>query len=234
MSSFFRFATLCGLATTALCAITPAMSLDSRDVARRSLSGQATFYGGNVKGGACSFSTYTVPSGLYGTAISDSNWDNAGNCGGCVAVTYGGKTITAMIVDECPGCGTNHLDLFPDAFASLADKTKGVIDLSWDFVPCSVITSPLQIHMKSGVSQYWFSAQVVNGKRRTSKIDVSIDQGKTWKSTQRQTYNFYEISSGAGAATAWIRATSHTGSTVTIKDVSMTGDAVATATANYA
>lgn len=73
------------------------MSLDSRSLARRSLSGQATFYGGNVQGGACSFSTYTLPSGLYGTALSDSNWATSANCGGCVAVSYGGKTITAMV-----------------------------------------------------------------------------------------------------------------------------------------
>jgi len=53
-----------------------------------------------------------------------------------------------MIVDECPGCGPNHLDLFPDAFAALADPSKGVINVSWDYVACP-ISSPLQIHMVS-------------------------------------------------------------------------------------
>ena len=57
----------------------------------------ATYYGGNVQGGTCSFSTYTLPKGLYGTALSDSNWANSANCGGCVAVSYGGKTVTAMV-----------------------------------------------------------------------------------------------------------------------------------------
>ncbi|KAL1306583.1 hypothetical protein AAFC00_005267 [Neodothiora populina] len=234
MPSFRAIAALAGLATAAFAAVTPEMSLDSRATVRRSLAGEATFYGGNTQGGACSFSTYTIPSGLYGTALSSSNWDNSGNCGGCVAVTYGGKTITAMIVDECPGCGENHLDLFPDAFAEFADKSKGVIDVNWDYVPCASIEAPLQIHMKTGVSQYWFSAQVVGAKRRTAKLEVSTDQGKTWKSTERKDYNFFEISSGVGASTAWIRATSHVGTTVTVKDVSMTADAVATATANYA
>ena len=74
------------------------MSVDSRQLLKRqSLSGQATFYGGNVAGGMCSFTDYTLPAGLYGTALSDSNWDTAGNCGGCAAVTYKGKTITAMV-----------------------------------------------------------------------------------------------------------------------------------------
>jgi hypothetical protein len=63
----------------------------------RSLSGQATFYGGNVAGGTCSFSTFTIPTGLYGTALSDSNWENSSNCGACVAVTLGSTTITAMV-----------------------------------------------------------------------------------------------------------------------------------------
>ncbi|KAK1086894.1 hypothetical protein LTR48_003110 [Friedmanniomyces endolithicus] len=204
---------LLALAVSAtLAAPTAPTSLDQRAVARRSLSGQATFYGGNVHGGTCSFSTYTLPSGLYGTALSDSNWDDAGNCGGCVAVTYGGKTVTAMIVDECPGCGTNHLDLFPTAFSALASPSAGIIDVTWDYVPCPV-TGPLQIHMKSGVSEYWFSAQVVNAHRRTSKM---------------------EISSGVGANSAWIRVTSQTGTTVVVKNVPMTSDAIVTAGGNYA
>ncbi|GAB7351284.1 hypothetical protein MBLNU459_g1701t1 [Dothideomycetes sp. NU459] len=223
------------LASTGLAGTAAPMSLDARTRARRSLSGQATYYGGNVAGGACSFSTYTLPSGLYGTALSSSNWDTSGNCGGCVAVTGPkGNTITAMIVDECPGCGENHLDLFPDAFDQLSAASAGVISVTWDFVPCPDVSGPLEIHMKSGVSEYWFSAQVVNAKRRTSNLQVSIDEGSTWLSTTRQTYNFFEISSGAGATTAWIKVTSHVGTTVIVKNVPMTSDTVVKASSNYA
>lgn len=64
----------------------------------RSLSGEATYYGGNLAGGACSFSTYTIPSSIFGTALSDSNWDTAANCGRCVSVTGpSGNVITAMV-----------------------------------------------------------------------------------------------------------------------------------------
>lgn len=90
-------AAILAIVSVASCAVMPEMSLDQRFVAKRSLSGQATFYGGNTQGGACSFSTYTLPAGLYGTALSSSNWDNSGNCGGCVSVSYGGKSITAMV-----------------------------------------------------------------------------------------------------------------------------------------
>lgn len=99
-------------------------------------------------------------------------------------------------------------------------------------VPCPV-SGPLQIHMKSGVSQYWFSAQVVNANRRTTKLEVSINQGQSWKGTTRQTYNFFEISSGVGASTAWIRVTSESGSQVVVKNVPMQSDAIVKAGQNY-
>jgi len=64
----------------------------------RGNSGQATYYGGNLAGGTCSFSTYTLPSGIYGTALSDSNWDDSAECGACVSVAGpSGNSITAMV-----------------------------------------------------------------------------------------------------------------------------------------
>ena len=92
-------ATLALAASTVYAAAVPGFTVDQRDLVRRSLSGQATFYGGNVKGGMCSFSTYTLPAGLYGTALSDSNWDTAGQCGGCVQATdtKTKKSVVAMV-----------------------------------------------------------------------------------------------------------------------------------------
>ncbi|CZR64027.1 related to B2-aldehyde-forming enzyme [Phialocephala subalpina] len=198
-----------------------------------SLSGQATYYGGNVAGGACSFSTYTLPSGIFGTALSDSNWDTSANCGACVSVTGpSGNSITAMIVDECPGCGTNHLDLFPDAFAALADPTTGVIDVTWDYVDCP-ITSPLEVHNKEGVSAYWFSMQAVNANQGVSSLEVSTDGGSTWQSTTRQTYNFFENSAGFGTTTVDVKVTSDSGDAVIINNVDISSGASTTASSNF-
>lgn len=62
------------------------------------LSGEASFYGGNLSGGTCSFSSYTLPAGIYGTALSGANWDSAAHCGACVEVTGpSGTKITAMV-----------------------------------------------------------------------------------------------------------------------------------------
>lgn len=78
-------------ASTAL-ALTNAAALTSRT------TGKATFYGGNVSGGTCSFVGYTIPSGLYGVAMGEINWDGAKTCGGCVEVTGPkGNKIVAQV-----------------------------------------------------------------------------------------------------------------------------------------
>jgi expansin (peptidoglycan-binding protein) len=208
---------------------TSAAAVSPRAVKR----GEATFYGGNLGGGMCSFTGYTIPSGIYGTALSDSNWSNGANCGACVSVTGPkGNKITAMIVDQCPGCGSNHLDLFENAFTKLAAKQDGVINVSWDIVPCG-ITSPIVLKNKEGTSPYWFSMQVMNSNVPVSKLEVSTDGGKTWKSTTRKEYNYFENPSGFGTQSVDVKVTSSSGSSIIVKGVSIAANSKKTAGSNF-
>ena len=62
------------------------------------VSGTSTFYGGNLNGGTCSFTTMSgLPSGLYGTAFSGSAWNNAAECGSCLEVTGPNGKINVMV-----------------------------------------------------------------------------------------------------------------------------------------
>ena len=87
--------------------------------------------------------------------------------------------------------------------------------------------------MKSGSSQSWFSAQVVNANDRTKTLEVSSDGGKTFKPAQRQSYNYFQLSSGTGSATATIRVTSVGGKQVVIPNVQLTSDSKTQAPGNY-
>lgn len=60
-------------------------------------TGSSTFYGGNLSGGNCMFTTYTLPSGILGTAFSGEVWNDAAQCGSCIEVTGPSGTITAMV-----------------------------------------------------------------------------------------------------------------------------------------
>lgn len=95
---FFSISTLAAISAFASAALGAALpvSANPNTVAKRALSGQATFYGGNTSGGQCSFTQYTLLSGVYGTALSDSNWSNAANCGACVSVISG----ISYLIDE--------------------------------------------------------------------------------------------------------------------------------------
>ncbi|KAJ0388469.1 hypothetical protein COL922a_000273 [Colletotrichum nupharicola] len=201
-------------------------------ISAESTSGESTFYGGNTSGGMCSFSTYTIPSGLYGTAFSGSAWDSAAKCGACVKVTGPNGVITAMIVDQCPECSAGQLDLFQDAFAKIGDISAGKIATSYEFVECG-ITSAIKLHNKSGTSSHWFSMQVLNHNEPVAKLEVSTDGGSTWQATTRQQYNFFENSSGFGTETVDVKVTSESGSSVTVKDVSVAADSETTASGNF-
>lgn len=182
-------------------------------------SGKATFYGGNVSGGACSFSGYTIPSSLFGTALSQARWDDAASCGACVSVKGpDGNSVKAMIVDKCPECESNHLDLFETAFSELAATSEGIIPISWSFVPCG-IDSPITLKNKEGTSAYWFSMQVVNSNEPVEKLEVSTDGGSTWQATTRSDYNFFENESGFGTESVDVKVTAKSGGVVTVKNV---------------
>lgn len=63
--------------------------------------GESTHYGGNLSGGTCSFTTLTLPAGMFGTAFSGQAWEESGVCGACLEVTGpNGNTIKAMVCSQ--------------------------------------------------------------------------------------------------------------------------------------
>jgi len=55
-------------------------------------------------------------------------------CGTQVSITFGGKSVVATIVDECPDCGFGALDMSPAVFKQLANLSVGVISVKWSFL----------------------------------------------------------------------------------------------------
>ncbi|OCB90763.1 hypothetical protein A7U60_g2007 [Sanghuangporus baumii] len=56
------------------------------------------------------------------------------NCGKNIRITVGGKSATAQVVDNCPGCPFAGLDLTEGLFSVFADLSVGVLTGSWDFI----------------------------------------------------------------------------------------------------
>ncbi|KAJ4180967.1 hypothetical protein NW767_014273 [Fusarium falciforme] len=185
---------------------------------------------------ACSFVGYDLPAGIDGsTCVSNDIWDNGGNCGGCIAVTYKGKTLKIMVTNRTGGNGT-HLDMTPDTYSKLTNGVTagGVKGIKWEWISCPFgDTVPLQIHMHGGSSRWWFSATVENGRLRTKAVEVSADQGKTRKPTTRKSVNMYVLKGSLPSDTVWVRATSIEGHQVVVKDVALKSGQITKATENY-
>lgn len=96
--------------TTSVSTIQPISSSTTATSASAAVSTSETFVGLGTRygddcteedcwqNGACSFVDYELPSGIDGsTCVSQDIWNNGANCGGCISVTYKGKTITVMV-----------------------------------------------------------------------------------------------------------------------------------------
>ncbi|KAL0453800.1 UNVERIFIED_CONTAM: EG45-like domain containing protein [Sesamum latifolium] len=102
--------------------------------------------------GTATYYTVYVPSACYGfqdqgTMIAAANsalYNNGAACGRRYRVRCTGPTnqgipqpcrngeITVKIVDRCPGCGANQLDLSQQAFSSIADPNAGRIRIEYN------------------------------------------------------------------------------------------------------
>ncbi|TFK42954.1 hypothetical protein BDQ12DRAFT_677080 [Crucibulum laeve] len=55
------------------------------------------------------------------------------NCFKTITMTYGGKTATAKVMDQCPGCPWGGLDLSRGLFRYFASEDAGIIYGEWSF-----------------------------------------------------------------------------------------------------
>ncbi|KAL9108746.1 MAG: hypothetical protein Q9227_006542 [Pyrenula ochraceoflavens] len=142
------------------------------------------------------------------------------------------RQLTSSQITNKTGGDSVHLDMSPDTFSQLADKSLGEIDIEWAHVACP-ITTPIQIRMHTGASQYWFAATVENAVFRTASLEVSADSGSTWKATTRNTNNYFELSGGTGTTSAWVKVTSELGESIVVENVELTAGVTTKGTSNY-
>lgn len=80
----------------------------------------------------------------------------------CVQIGHNGQTVVATVVDECPGCASNHLDLSLTTASALGlplGTTTGMDDpktgVTWKAVDCPV-SGNIVVTFNSPTSQIYF------------------------------------------------------------------------------
>jgi len=101
--------------------------------------GEATFYATGL--GSCGMTNtdsdlIAAISYVRMDAVNSGNTNNNPLCGKQVKATYnGGPPVVITIVDRCPACGPDDLDLSPEAFKQLgAHPDDGRVKFSWDWL----------------------------------------------------------------------------------------------------
>lgn len=95
--------------------------------------GEITYYDTGM--GACGWdndgtteNVVALPAGLMGAQSNGNPY-----CGMTITISKGDKTTTAKVVDKCPGCSGNAIDLSRKAFLELADESVGRTEAEWWF-----------------------------------------------------------------------------------------------------
>ncbi len=155
--------------------------------------GKATYYDYSAASAvACSFD---ISSDTDVTALPDPDYGNSAACGACVEVAGPKGKVTVRVVDRCPDCEANHIDLSAQAFAKIADPTLGQVAITYRAVACNV-DGPMSYRVKEGSSQYWTAIQVRNHRLPIAKLEYLKDGAFT--DMPREDYNYFVDSSGVG------------------------------------
>ncbi|KAF9451015.1 hypothetical protein P691DRAFT_757705 [Macrolepiota fuliginosa MF-IS2] len=91
--------------------------------------GDATYYYPGL--GACG---HTNKGSDLVAALPTAKYGHGDHCGKKIGIHYGGKYVQATVVDLCPGCAPNDIDVSPSTFSHLANKALGRIKVDWQFL----------------------------------------------------------------------------------------------------
>ncbi|MEZ4225593.1 MAG: expansin EXLX1 family cellulose-binding protein [Polyangiaceae bacterium] len=174
-------------------------------------SGEATYYTFADGSGNCSFDP--TPQDLMVGAMNHTDYQASAACGACATLQGPQGQVTVRIVDRCPECPQGDIDLSPEAFAKIADISKGRVPISWQYVPCSV-SGPVVYRFKEGSNQWWTAVQVRNHKHAIAKLEYEQSPGK-FVAVAREDYNYFVEPSGMGPGPYTFRVTDVYGHTLT-------------------
>ena len=186
------------------------------------VTGIATHY---VLTGLPNCSYPSPPSDQLFVALSPSEYNAAGGCGGYLEVNGPDGSVRVKVIDQCPECATGHLDLSEPAFAKLSPLGAGLINVSYTYLTDPALPGPITMEVKSGSSQYWLALLADNTGNPLASVQVRNSSG-SWISMARADYNYWIASGGAGSGPFTVRLTDTAGNQTTVSGIALSPGAV--------
>lgn len=137
------------------------------------------------------------PDDLMVGAMNHTDYAASAVCGACVSLTGpSGSASTIRIVDQCPECPQGAIDLSPQAFDTIADRSLGLVSIRWHYLACDV-TGPVSYRFKEGSSQWWTAVQVRHHRYQVAKLEYKKADG-SYQEAPRTDYNYFLEAAGMG------------------------------------
>ncbi|MER5209333.1 expansin EXLX1 family cellulose-binding protein [Streptomyces sp. NPDC002838] len=178
--------------------------------------GVATVYDAGTGDGACS---YGPSDDLMIAAMNHADYESSKACGAYVLVRAAtGASVTVRITNECPlPCAPGQLDLSAQAFAELADPSRGRIPITWTLLSPGT-PDTVSIRYKTGSSRWWCGIQVIGHRNPMARLEVRTSGG--WTRLPRTEYNYFLSDQGSGCGGA-IRITDIYGEQLTVDGIAL-------------
>jgi len=192
----------------AACAVAPAVAPGS---------GTATYYTLSGGGGNCSY--VGPPADNLYVALGPGEYAAGAACGGYLDVTGPKGTVRVKVVDQCPECGTGHLDLSRDAFARIGTVAAGQIPVTYRPVRDPKLPGPLAVRVKEGSSRYWLALLVIDHGNPLASVELR--RGAGWQALRHTDYNYWLAESGAGPGPFTVRVTDTAGHQVSATGITL-------------
>jgi hypothetical protein len=110
--------------------------------------------------------------GLY-ASLPPGRYGNGTDCGAYLTITGPRGTVQAEIVDICPGCADDQLDLSTAAFARIQPLAKGTAPVSYQLASDPALPGPLAVRIQPGSTTGSLAIQVLNHGNPLSLVQVN-------------------------------------------------------------
>jgi hypothetical protein len=158
--------------------------------------------------------------GLF-VAMPPDEYASAAGCGGYLEVHGPDGSVRVEVIDQCPDCGSGHIDLSETAFSALAPLSAGLINVTYQHLVNPPLPGPISLRVKEGSSQYWLALLAMNTGNPLASAEVESEQGGGWHDLAQASYNYWIAQSGAGPGPFTVRLTDTAGHVVTVHGITL-------------
>ena len=186
--------------------------VDQADYSTDWVQGTATMYGGG-NGGACLFGPVSPrPIVAVGSAMYPEV------CGGCVEIQGSHGTVVAEVVDQCPECAPDRLDLSVSAWQTVTQQFPSIIDIDWRRAPCDTNDNVL-VDVTVG-SSAWFMELIVRQSRyAVSQVQTRSAGTNAWINASRHWSNKWTVNGTPVTTPLSVRLIDERGEIITAHDL---------------